>query len=106
MPTRTGSRTGRVRSGAPLSGNGRSARYKPLIVTPRITTDVVKLAHAKEVRLLCPHCAGSLIVHVDWPYLRVERQRRISKAIEEHRKVCAGAPPEAGRVYQIDYPRA
>ena len=41
----------------------------------------------------------------DWPYLRVDRQRKISEAILEHRKLCKGAPREAGRVYEISYPR-
>lgn len=64
------------------------------------------MVEAQEVRLLCPHCSGALYVPLEWPYLRVERQRRINAAIEEHRRLCEGAPPEAARVYRIDYPRA
>jgi hypothetical protein len=56
--------------------------------------------------LLCPHCSGAIYVQLEWPFLRVDRTRKLSEAIELHRKNCAGAPPEAQRVYRIDYPRA
>ena len=76
------------------------------MTNPRVITTVKSIEQANEVRLLCPHCNSSLFVPLDWPYLKVDRQRKISEAINEHRKLCSGAPPEAGRVYSIDYPRA
>ena len=75
------------------------------MVNPRVVTQVTEVRRAKEIKLLCPHCHSSLFVQLDWPYLRVERQRKISEAIGEHRKLCSAAPPEAGRVYEITYPR-
>lgn len=60
---------------------------------------------APEVRLLCPHCHGTLYVTLAWPYTNERRQRAIKEAVDEHRRLCAKAPPEAKRVYQIDYPR-
>jgi hypothetical protein len=40
------------------------------------------------------------------PITPARRQQAISEAVEEHRRQCAKAPPEAQRVYRIDYPRA
>jgi len=76
------------------------------VTTPKVITTVKSMEQANEVKLQCPHCHRSVYVQTEWPYLRVERQRRISEAINEHRKLCEGAPPEAGRVYEISYPRA
>lgn len=73
---------------------------------PKVVTTVKSVAEANEVRLLCPHCNEPIYVPLVWPYTSVDKQRRISDAITEHRKLCAKAPPEAGRVYRIDYPRA
>ena len=72
----------------------------------KIETRVKTVAQANEVRLLCPHCHDAVYVPLDWPYLTVKRTRRISEAITEHRKNCVASPPEAGRVYRVDYPRA
>lgn len=55
----------------------------------------------KEIRLMCPHCNGSLFVQV--PVDGVGRQGLIQDAIEHHRRMCL---PEDGRVYRIEYPRA
>lgn len=63
------------------------------------------VAAATEVKLLCPHCLSSVIVQLGWSCSPVLRQRKISEAIGEHRKLCDKAPPEAQRVYRIDYPR-
>jgi hypothetical protein len=59
---------------------------------------------AKEIRLLCPH---GCTVHVMLPYkpTALARQTVIRDAIDEHRRVCPGAPSDDGRVYSIDYPR-
>ena len=73
--------------------------------SPRVSESRQQVARSKEIRLLCPHCHSAVFVSLDWPFAPVERQRRISEAINEHRKNCAGAPPEAQRVYRIDYPR-
>jgi hypothetical protein len=61
---------------------------------------------AKQIRLLCPHCNSTVFVEWGYPFSAETRQTRIKEAIEEHRVLCSGAPPEAGRVYRIDYPRA
>jgi hypothetical protein len=74
--------------------------------TPKIVTTVKTVAEANELRLLCPHCNSPLYVPLAWPYTSVTKQRRVSEAINEHRKLCSAAPPEAERVYRIDYPRA
>ena len=63
------------------------------------------VAEAKQVRLLCPHCYGALYVTVPYGVTNVERQRLIGEAVNEHRGLCDKAPPEAQRVYRIDYPR-
>lgn len=75
------------------------------MVAPKIITAVKTMADSNEVRLLCPHCSSAIYVPLEWPYLKVDRQRRISNAINEHRVLCSAAPPEAGRVYEISYPR-
>lgn len=64
------------------------------------------VAEAKEVRLLCPHCYGALYVTVPYGVTAERRQRLIAAAVNEHRGLCDKAPPEAQRVYRIDYPRA
>jgi len=60
-------------------------------------------AVAKEIKIMCPHCSESMFVKR--PPTWVERQKLMSEAINEHRKLCAKAPPEAQRVYEITYPR-
>jgi hypothetical protein len=60
---------------------------------------------AREVRLQCPHCLGLVYVPLPWNPTAEQRQRVISEAISEHRRLCSAAPPEAERVYQITYPR-
>jgi hypothetical protein len=60
---------------------------------------------APEVKLLCPHCNGALYVTLAAPYTPQRRQKAIHEAVETHRRECAKAPPEAQRVYQIEYPR-
>lgn len=76
------------------------------MAAPKVITTVKTIARANEVRLLCPHCNTAIYVQLEWPFLKVERTRRISAAIDVHRRNCSGAPPEEGRVYRIDYPRA
>lgn len=76
------------------------------MAAPKVITTVKTIAEANEVRLLCPHCSQAIYVPLVWPYTRIDKQRRISEAIDLHRKNCVGAPPEEGRVYRIDYPRA
>lgn len=78
------------------------------MATPRVITQVSTVAEAKEVRLLCPHCYDALYVTLDWApggYATEVNRDKKRKAIEEHRKLCSAAPPEAGRVYEIAYPR-
>jgi len=75
------------------------------MAAPKVITAVKTIAEANEVRLLCPYCNDAIYVQLSWPYTSVDKQRRISEAITEHRKLCVKAPPEAGRVYRIDYPR-
>lgn len=64
------------------------------------------VAEAKEVRLQCPYCSGAVYVTLSYPFTAARRQKAISEAIDEHRRLCEKAPPEASRVYRIDYPRA
>ncbi len=66
------------------------------------------VSDAKHVQIMCPHveCAAVMDIQLEWPYTSVDKQRKISAAIEEHRRLCRGAPPEAQRVYRIDYPRS
>ena len=71
-----------------------------------IREDRETVAQAKELRLLCPHCSGTVYVTLEYPFTTIRRQEAIRAAIDEHRKLCAKAPPEAQRVYRIDYPRA
>ena len=63
------------------------------------------LAEAKQIRLLCPHCSKPVYASFEYPFTAERRQRVIKEAIDEHRKLCPKAPPEAQRVYRIDYPR-
>lgn len=70
-----------------------------------IREDRQTVAAANEVRLLCPHCHAAIYVPLGWSCSPVIRQQKISAAIEEHRVLCEAAPPEAQRVYRIDYPR-
>jgi hypothetical protein len=76
------------------------------VTAPKVITTVKSMAQANEVRLLCPHCNGPFYIQLEWPYLNMERTRKVREAIELHRKNCPSAPPEDGRVYRIDYPRA
>jgi hypothetical protein len=66
------------------------------------------VSEAKHVQIMCPHvtCAAVMDIQLEWPYTSEDKQRKISEAIEEHRRLCRGAPPEAQRVYTISYPRA
>lgn len=76
------------------------------MTAPRVVTQVKEIAQANETRFLCPHCNNSFFVQLDWPYGPTPKnQERKREAIEEHRRNCSGAPPEAGRVFSIDYPR-
>jgi hypothetical protein len=76
------------------------------VFEPRaIREDRVTPVKTKEVRLLCPHCAASVYATFSYPITTEKRTRAISAAINEHRKLCPKAPPEASRVYRIDYPR-
>ena len=59
---------------------------------------------AKEISIMCPHCNGSVFLPVP-ANDHAERQRRVRAAIDEHRRLCTAAPPEAKRVYEIAYPR-
>jgi hypothetical protein len=54
---------------------------------------------------MCPNCHGQVFVPLPWNVTSEQRQRVISEAITEHRRLCSAAPPEAGRVYAITYPR-
>lgn len=60
----------------------------------------------KEVRLLCPHCSGSVYVALSYPYTALKRQKAIQTAVDEHRRICSAAPAEAERVYKIEYQRS
>lgn len=71
-----------------------------------IREDRESLAQAKEIRLLCPHCSQAVYAKFEYPFTAERRQRAIKAAIDEHRRLCEKAPPEAQRVYRIDYPRA
>lgn len=71
-----------------------------------IREDRQPLAQAKELRLQCPHCSGVVHIKLAYPFTAIRRQRAISQAIDEHRRLCDKAPPEASRVYTIEYPRA
>ena len=55
--------------------------------------------------LQCPHCLGMAYVSLPWNVTAEQRIQRISKMIEEHRTICSAAPPEAARVYTMNYPR-
>jgi hypothetical protein len=89
-----------------LSGDRQAAVVRCLGVTaPKVITTVKSVQQANEVRLLCPHCNSGIYVRLEWPFLKAERQRRISAAIDLHRRNCAKAHSEEGRVYRIDYPR-
>lgn len=59
----------------------------------------------REIRLVCPHCAGSVYVSLPWNVTAEVRARTVSEAVGEHRRLCTSAPADAGIVYQIDYPR-
>jgi len=72
----------------------------------QIREDRERPVEAKELRLMCPHCHGCIYVKFSWPITAVSRNNEMKLAIEEHRPLCTGAPPEAGRVYEISYPRA
>jgi hypothetical protein len=47
-----------------------------------------------------------MYVKLAWPFTPERRQQAMHDAVEDHRRQCAKAPPEAKRVYRIDYPRA
>lgn len=64
------------------------------------------VAEAKTVLLKCPHCPASLEVRFGYGFTNQQRTEARKAAVEEHRKLCPGAPPEAQRVYEIHYPRA
>lgn len=78
----------------------------PMIGPRGISEDRVAPWLAKEIRLMCPHCSGSVFVQIPWGVTAEARQRLVAGAINEHRGICASAPAEEGRVYTIDYPRA
>ena len=59
---------------------------------------------APEVKLLCPHCSGALYVKLAQPITPQRQQKAIKEAVDEHRRLCAKAPPEAKRVYEIHLP--
>ncbi len=61
---------------------------------------------AKQVRLQCPHCHGFAFADIPWGCTSEVRQKKIKKAIDEHRLVCTVADVTEGRVYEIQYPRA
>ena len=54
---------------------------------------------------VAPHCNNAVYVPLQWPSLAFDRQRRIKEAMDEHRKLCPGAPQSEARVCRIDYPR-
>jgi len=60
---------------------------------------------AKEVRLSCPHCHGSVFVPLPWRVTAEKRVRLVQAAVAEHRRLCPQAPADSGFVYSIDYPR-
>ena len=62
-------------------------------------------AAANEVQIMCPHCHHKVFVPLGWSCSPVMRQEKIKAALDEHRALCSGAPPEAYRVYSIEYPR-
>ena len=60
---------------------------------------------AKEIRLLCPHCSGSVYVAVPWNCTAESRQNLVQAAVEEHRRLCPSLPGDESTVYTINYPR-
>jgi len=71
----------------------------------RITEDRQKPWAAKEIMLKCPRCTGIVTVPMPYKPTAEVRQRLMSQAIDEHRRVCVAADSADGRVYSIHYPR-
>lgn len=71
----------------------------------RISESSVGPFKAKEIRLLCPHCAGSVFVPLPWNPTAEARQGLVQAAVEEHRRLCPSIPQDEGTVYSIHYPR-
>ena len=71
----------------------------------RIKESKVGPFKAKEVRLLCPHCHGSVYVTLPWNFTAEIRQRSVQAAVEEHRRLCPLINENTETVYSIDYPR-
>jgi hypothetical protein len=74
--------------------------------TPRtISENRTPVMEAKQIRLICPHCKVEVYVTMPYKPTPEQRQQLTSKAIDEHRRLCTQASAEAGRVYEIQYPR-
>lgn len=60
---------------------------------------------AREIAMRCPDCRK--LCYGTLPYRPTANQRLLimRAAMDEHRRVCMKAPPEAGRTFELWYPR-
>ncbi len=72
----------------------------------RVSKNRQTVAEAKTVLLKCPYCPASLEVWFGHGFTPEQKHEARKAAVDEHRRLCSGAPPEAQRVYTIHYPRA
>ena len=72
----------------------------------RISENREQPLEAKEAALKCPDCGKFAFITFPYKPTRLQRIQTMKEALDEHRKICSAAPPEAGRMYEIWYPRA